>query len=54
MRLTGHVTRMGERKDASRLLVSKPERKYLLGRPRSRCENNIEMDLKEISCGDVD
>jgi len=34
MRWVDHVARMGERKDAYRLLVGKPEGKRPLGRPR--------------------
>jgi hypothetical protein len=31
-----------------KILVGKPERKSPLGRPRSRWENNIRMDLREV------
>jgi hypothetical protein len=34
MRWTGHVTRMGEKRDAYSLFVGKPEGKRPLGRPR--------------------
>jgi hypothetical protein len=44
----GHVARMGEKMNAYRLLVGKPEGKRPLGRPRSRCVDNIKMDLVEI------
>jgi hypothetical protein len=36
MRWAGHVTLMGEKRIAYRLLVGKPERKRPLGRPRRR------------------
>jgi hypothetical protein len=36
MRLAGHVAQMREKRNAYRLLVGKPERKRLLGRPRRR------------------
>jgi hypothetical protein len=36
MRWVGHVARMGEKRNASRLLVGKPEGKRLLGRLRRR------------------
>jgi hypothetical protein len=36
MRWAGHVTRMGEKRNAYRLLVGKPEGKRPLGRPRRR------------------
>ena len=37
-----------------RVLVGKPEGKRPLGRPRSRREDNIKMDLQEVGggCGD--
>jgi hypothetical protein len=54
MRWTGHVARMGERKNAFRILVGKPEGNRLLGRPRRRWEVNIRMDLKEIGWGGMD
>jgi hypothetical protein len=37
--------RMGEERGVHRVLVGKPEEKRQLGRPRSRWENNIKMDL---------
>jgi len=40
-----HVARMGDRRDAYRVLVGKTEEKKSLGRPRSRWENNIKMDF---------
>jgi hypothetical protein len=36
MRLEGHVARMGEKRNAYRLLVIKPEGMMALGRPRRR------------------
>jgi hypothetical protein len=36
MRWAGHVTRMGGKRNANRLLVGKPEGKIPLGRPRRR------------------
>jgi hypothetical protein len=54
MRWAGHVARMGERRNAYRLLVGKPEGKRPLGRQRRRCVNNITMDLGEVGWGDVD
>jgi hypothetical protein len=44
----------GEKKNAYRLLVGKPEGKRPLGRPRRRCVDNIRMDLGELGWGDVD
>jgi hypothetical protein len=39
---------MGEKRNAYRVLVRKPEGKKPLGRPRRRCMDNIKMDLREI------
>jgi hypothetical protein len=54
MRWTGHVARMGEKRNAYRLLVGKPEGKRPLRRPRRRWVDNIKMDLLEIGWGGVD
>jgi hypothetical protein len=54
MRWAGHVARMGEKRNAYRLLVGKPQEKRPLGRPRRRWVDNIEMDLLEIGWGCVD
>jgi hypothetical protein len=45
---------MGEKRNACRLLVGKPEGKRPLIRPRLRWMDNIEIDLLEIGCGGVD
>jgi hypothetical protein len=52
MRWVGHVARMGEKRNAYRLLVGKPEKKRPLGRPRRRWMVNIRMDLGEVEWGD--
>jgi hypothetical protein len=44
----GHVARMGEKRNAYRLLVGKPEGKRPLGRPTRRCVDNIRTDLGEV------
>jgi hypothetical protein len=54
MRLAGHVARIGEKRNAYKLLVGKPEGKRPLGRPRRRCVDNIWMDLGDMEWGDVD
>jgi hypothetical protein len=54
MRLAGHVARMGEGRNLYRGLVGKPEAKRPLGRPRSRSEDGIKMDLGEIGWGGVE
>jgi hypothetical protein len=43
MRLAGHVARIGEKGNAYRLLVGKPEGKRPLGRPRRRWVDNIKI-----------
>jgi hypothetical protein len=54
MRWAGHVARMGEKRNAYRLVVGKPEGERPLGRPRRRLVDNIRMDLGEVGWGDVD
>jgi hypothetical protein len=49
MRWAEHVARMGEKRNAYRLLVGKPEGRRPLGRL-----HNIRMDLVEVGWGDVD
>jgi hypothetical protein len=46
MRWVGHVACMGNRRDAYRVLMEKPETKRPLGRPRHRLEDNIKMDFR--------
>jgi hypothetical protein len=44
---------MGEKRNAYRKLVAKPEGKRPLGRPRCMCVNNIKMDLRKIEWSDI-
>jgi hypothetical protein len=44
----------GEKRNACRILVGKPEGMRPLGRPRSRLEDNIIIDLREIGWGCMD
>jgi hypothetical protein len=48
------VARMGEKRNAYRLLAGKPEGRRPPGRPRRRWLDNIKMDLGEIGCDDMD
>jgi hypothetical protein len=45
---------MGEKGNAYRLLVGKPEGKRPLGRPKCRWVDNIRMDPGEVGWGNVD
>jgi hypothetical protein len=47
MRWAGHVARMGEKKNAYRILVGKPEGKRPIGRPRRRWVDNIKIDIRD-------
>ena len=48
MRWAGHVARMEEGRGVLKVLVGKPDGKRPLGRPRSRWDDNIKMDLQEV------
>jgi hypothetical protein len=54
MKWAGHVARMGETRNAYRILVGKPEGSRLLGRPRRKWVDNIKMDLIEIGWDGLD
>jgi hypothetical protein len=54
MRWERHVARMGEKRNAYRTLVGKPEGKSSVGRPRRRWVDSIKMDLREIEWDGVD
>ena len=45
------MARMGEGRSMLRVLVGKPEGKRSLGRPRSKWEDNIKMDLQQVGRG---
>ena len=49
LRWAGHVARMEECRSAFKILTGTPTKTRPLGRPRHRWEDNIKMDLKEIS-----
>jgi hypothetical protein len=50
----GASSTYGERRDAYRVLVGKPEGKRSLGRSRGRLEDNINMDLQKVGCEGMD
>jgi hypothetical protein len=54
MRWTGHAARIGETRNAYRILVGKPEGKRPLGRPRCRRVNDIKRDLRERGWDGID
>ena len=54
MRWAEHIARVRERRGVYRVLVEKPEGKRPLGRHRSKCEDKIKMDHKEVGCGGMD
>jgi hypothetical protein len=45
---------MGEQRKVYKVSMGKPEGKRPLGRPRSRWEDGIRMDLRETGWGSVD
>jgi hypothetical protein len=50
----GACSTNGEKINAHRLFIGKPEGKGPLGRPKCNWVNNIRMDLGEVGCGDID
>jgi hypothetical protein len=54
IRWSGHVARIGEKRNVYRLLVGNPEGKRPLGRRRRRWLGNIKMDILEIEVSVVD
>jgi hypothetical protein len=51
MRWAWHVARIEEERKLYKVLVGKPEGKRPPGRPRSRWEDGIRKDLREIGLG---
>jgi hypothetical protein len=45
---------MGEKRNAYRILVGKPEGNRPLGRPRRRCEDTIKMGVRETGWDWID
>jgi hypothetical protein len=54
MRLARHAARMGEPRNAYRILVGNPQGKGPLGRPKRRWVHNIKMDLREMGWDGMD
>jgi hypothetical protein len=54
MRWVGHVAQMGEKRNAYRILVGKPEGKRPPGRPRLRWMDNIAIVLIEVGWDGMD
>jgi hypothetical protein len=54
IRWEGHVTLMGAKRNAHRILTEKPEGKRPLGRPRHRRVDNIKMHLRGTGQGGMD
>ncbi|KAJ4450227.1 hypothetical protein ANN_01646 [Periplaneta americana] len=52
LRWAGHVARMGESRNAYRVLVGRSEGKRPSRRPRRRWEDDIKMDLREVGYDD--
>jgi hypothetical protein len=54
IRWTRHLACVEARRNAHRILIGNSERKRPLGRLRSRWEDNIKMDLREMGWGGMD
>jgi hypothetical protein len=54
IRWAGHVARMGETRNAYRILIGKSEGKRPLERPRRRWVDNTKMDFREIGWDGMD
>jgi hypothetical protein len=46
VRWVGHIARMGEMRNAYKIMVGRPEGKRPIEKPRRRWEGNIRMDLR--------
>jgi hypothetical protein len=52
--VSGACSANGEKRNACKLLVGKPERKRPLGRPRREWVDNVKMDLVVVGWSNVD
>jgi hypothetical protein len=50
----GHGARLGDGGVACKIVVGRPEEKMSLGRPRSRWEDKVAIDLQEVGYGGTD
>jgi len=48
------VARVWSKKNSHNILVERPEVKRPLGRPSRRWENNIKINLKQVTCKSLD
>jgi hypothetical protein len=53
-RMKWAVSGMGEKRNAYKILVGKPEEKRPLGRPRRRWVGNSKIDIREAEWDDMD
>jgi hypothetical protein len=54
MKWAGHLARIGEKRNAYRIFVEKPEGKRPLRRHKRSLEDNIKRDLIAVGWGDMD
>jgi hypothetical protein len=54
MRCAGHVARLGEKRNAYRILNGKARRKETTRKTRRRWVDNIKIDLREVGWNGVD
>jgi glycine cleavage system protein P-like pyridoxal-binding family len=54
IRCVRYVARMGQKMNACRILMGKPEGMRPLGSPRCKLECNIKIDLRGVACGGMD
>jgi hypothetical protein len=54
MSLVGHAAQVGQKKNAYRILIEKPEEKKSVGRPRHIWKDNIKGDIKGIRWDSMD
>jgi hypothetical protein len=50
--MVGHVERMSEDSVIKKLYMNKPEGRSSVGRPKMRCLDDVEEDLRKMTIGD--